>query len=434
MKNTTLDKHSIGRILIALFCLITAISTAVVMFSLYDPSQNALKALSCVCMDIICMIIIYIFIGSFAFGSYGTNRTTRVFSILLIATIWALFTDFLNWAFDGSLQFGHLTFWFTLASLCMGSVLGCIFSIYLNSYMDEMHQLSKMRPHASVCAIINLVSFVLTFVLGVTQTAFKFVDGHYEVGPLYDVITVLPVISLLYLTGYVIRYVKVVGIHDVFAAAGYILFMIAGALIEADKGIGTTYVSVAIADVYIFVMLQNEIIAREKRNVQEWMQKSNTDELTGFLNRHAYENDIKTLENGTLEDDFVYVSMDVNSLKAVNDSNGHNAGDELLVGAAECLQKCFGPYGKIYRTGGDEFIALVCMNEQQLKIARDEIDELTKSWNGKMVQGLALSCGYVTRKEVPEMTVRQMAVLADKRMYEDKDEYYRRTGLERRRK
>ena len=49
--------------------------------------------------------------------------------------------------------------------------------------------------------------------------------------------------------------------------------------------------------------------------------------------------------------------MDVNRLKIVNDSQGHAAGDELLQGAASCMKKCFDSCGKVYRTGGDEFIA-----------------------------------------------------------------------------
>ena len=47
--------------------------------------------------------------------------------------------------------------------------------------------------------------------------------------------------------------------------------------------------------------------------------------------------------------DLVFVSIDVNGLKKVNDSMGHQAGDELLIGAAACMKKCFGRWGKVYR-------------------------------------------------------------------------------------
>ena len=433
-KNLKLNGHTIRRLLLTLFCLFIAVVVAVVMFNIYNPQQNALGAFASVCMDVICIVILIIFICSFVFDSFVSKRTTRIFAGLLVATIWALFLDFLNWAFDGMLEFGGLTFWFTLCSLCMGAILACIFSIYLYSYMEEIHNLEKMRLQAIVCAVMNVISFIVTFMLAISGTAFEFVDGHYEVGALYDVVTVIPILTLLYLTGFVIRYVKIIGVHDVLAVAGYILFMIAGALIEVSYRIGTTYVAVAIADIFIFVMLQNVIIAQEKRNVQKWMKKSNTDELTGFNNRHAYEADMKILESGTPDEDFVYVSVDVNSLKTVNDSLGHSAGDELLVGAAECLRKCFGSYGKLYRIGGDEFIALIFADREQLDMMKNNIKERTEKWDGELVHRLRISCGYVTRKEAQGMSVREMAVLADRRMYEDKAAYYKREGIDRRNK
>lgn len=417
---------------IAVFCILIGICDLYVMLNIYDPNRNTLRALSSVSMDIVCMLILFVLIVSIVQSGYVAKQTTRLFTGLLLATLWAAFTDFLNWAFDGMLEFGHLTFWFTVGSLCMGAALGGLLSLYLNSYMKATHKLYEMDKSAKVCAVINLVSFVLTFVLALTGTAFVYENGHYETGTLYTLVTVLPVMSVLYLACFVIRFVKKVGIHDVLAVVGYIVFMVAGALIEAAYSIGTTYVAVTIADVYIFAMLQNETIAREKQSVLEWMTKSNTDELTGFFNRNAYETDINALDNKSLEDDFIFVSIDVNALKTVNDSFGHNAGDEILVGAAECLKKCFGAYGKLYRTGGDEFVALIYANEEQLNKIRNEIDEVTQNWSSENVKGLALSCGYVTRSEAKKMSARQMAVLADRRMYEAKDDYYSRTGINRR--
>lgn len=433
-KKRKISGRTIRKIAITLLCIMISICIAYVMFGVYDPAKNSLRALSSVSMDIICIIILVVLLGSFALDSYGLKRTTQLFVGLLVATEWAVFLDFLNWAFDGSLEFGHLTYWFTVGSLCMGAILAGLFSLYLYSYMEETHGLSRMRKSATICALINLISFCLTFILAITGTAFRFVDGHYETGVLYDVVTVIPVLTLLYLTGFTIFCVKKVGLHDVYAVAGYIAFMIAGALIEATYSIGTTYVAVTIADIFILVMLQNEILAREKQSVEEWMRKSNTDGLTGFYNRYAYEADLKNLEQSELSLDFVYISVDVNSLKMVNDSLGHTAGDEMIVGAAACLEKCFGPYGKLYRTGGDEFIALIYADSDQLQRIRKDIEESTNAWSGKMVQKLTISCGYVTHREDENLSVRQMAILADRRMYEAKRAYYQNSGIERRKR
>lgn len=433
-KNISVNIYIIRRILILLFCFFIGISVAVVMFFIYKPNQNALGALSSVSMDIVCIVMLFILLESFALDKYGLKQTSKLFVGMLVATLWAIFLDFLNWAFDGSLEFGHLTFWFTAGSLCMGSVMAALFSLYLYSYMDEIHDLKQMRIHSKVCTNLNILSFIVTVTLALTGTAFTFVDGHYEVGALYDIVTVIPILSLIYLTLYVILHIKKIGFHDVFAVTGYIFFMIVGALIESFYRVGTTYVAVVIADIFIYVMLQNVIIAQEKHNTQEWMQKSRLDGLTGFLNRYAYEEYMNMLEENGVMDDFVYVSMDVNSLKLINDSLGHSAGDEMIIGATQCIRQCFGPYGKLYRIGGDEFIALIQADKQELQRIQRIFEETINAWHGKLVDKLTISCGYITKDESEDMSVRKMAISADQKMYDAKREYYQKTGIERRKR
>lgn len=426
-------KGLIKRILISAFCLFMVSIVIYVLFGVYSPGQNSVCALSSVCMDTICIIILCILTGSIAFGTYEMTTTTKLFLTLLLATLWALFLDFLNWAFDGSLSFDDITYWYTVGSLCMGAIIGCIFSLYLYSYLTDRHGMGRMHATGRACAIVNLISFFVTFTLAMTRTAFDFVDGHYVTGTLYDIVTAVPVVTLLYLIGYTIRYVKKIGIHDVLSFVGYILFMIFGALIEGEYSIGTTYVSVSIADIFIFIMLQNEIISLEKQNVEEWRKKSNTDELTGVFNRHAYEAALNSLGLTPLKENFVYVSIDVNGLKNVNDSLGHTAGDELIIGAARCLDKEFSPYGKLYRIGGDEFAALINVDENTLLKVQKNVEASLAKWSEEHPNKLSLSLGYVSAKEENLISINQLAILADKRMYEAKANYYRLNGNERRR-
>lgn len=160
--------------------------------------------------------------------------------------------------------------------------------------------------------------------------------------------------------------------------------------------------------------------------------KSNRDELTNFLNRRAYEQDIKQLEE-SLDKNFVYVSMDINGLKDVNDELGHNAGDELIRGAANCMRETFKDIGRIYRIGGDEFVALLNADAEQIEILRERFHNEVAYWSGTLVKSLSISCGCVSCAEegIPQ-NIKAIAVLADKRMYEDKEAYYRRNGYNRR--
>ena len=118
-------------------------------------------------------------------------------------------------------------------------------------------------------------------------------------------------------------------------------------------------------------------IEYEKRKEEQLLRSSTTDELTRCYNRRAYEQDIKKL---TADKKFLYLSADVNGLKAVNDRLGHAAGDELLCGVAGCMKQSFEDYGKVYRIGGDEFVTILFTDEEQFGIIKQNFDSLVDVW------------------------------------------------------
>ncbi|MGN0578713.1 MAG: GGDEF domain-containing protein, partial [Ruminiclostridium sp.] len=174
------------------------------------------------------------------------------------------------------------------------------------------------------------------------------------------------------------------------------------------------------------VICTTQIIDEEKRKEESLIRESTTDQLTRCYNRRAYEKDLDNCPGVSDDEDFVFVSIDVNGLKTVNDSLGHAAGDELLCGAAECMKRCFGGRGKVYRMGGDEFVAIISVSPDKLDRIKADFDSAVCGWSGKIVKSLSVSCGYVTKREFPGYTVTEIARLADERMYSAKAEYYER--------
>ena len=180
-------------------------------------------------------------------------------------------------------------------------------------------------------------------------------------------------------------------------------------------------------DVVIYT-IQN--IDLEKRKEEHLIRISMTDELTRLFNRRCYEEDLAAIEKKGPDADLALISADVNGLKTVNDSLGHAAGDELIVGSATCLLSVIAPYGKVYRTGGDEFMAVVHTSDCAALVG--EIRQRTASWHGKLVEGVSISLGYASLSEHSDSGVRDLEKIADRRMYEDKAEYYRTSGKDRR--
>ena len=171
-------------------------------------------------------------------------------------------------------------------------------------------------------------------------------------------------------------------------------------------------------------------VDEEKRREEHLIRISMTDEMTRLFNRRCYDEDLRQFREGVLADDFVLFSIDVNGLKRVNDTKGHAAGDELIKGAADCLVLSIGNKGKVYRTGGDEFMAVVHTDNPE-KI-RAGIMEKATEWHGVYTDEITMSIGYAAHGDYPGASIDDLEHTADADMYAEKDRHYRERGIERR--
>lgn len=180
------------------------------------------------------------------------------------------------------------------------------------------------------------------------------------------------------------------------------------------------------------VLFTTRIIEKEKQKEMDLIDFAHRDELTGLFNRRAYEETIELLNNEGLKNDFVYLSFDVNGLKLANDNLGHGAGDELLKGASSCMQEVFGQYGNIFRTGGDEFVAMINLPEDKIQDVCNEFKIKTGKWKGKSIKKLSVSLGYASAAKLKAARIEQLSKFSDQRMYDDKVSYYTDRGIDRR--
>lgn len=176
-----------------------------------------------------------------------------------------------------------------------------------------------------------------------------------------------------------------------------------------------------------------QIIDSEKNKMLSLIYKSSTDELTGLYNRRMYDEELEALAASDNIDDLVIIAMDVNGLKIVNDSLGHKAGDELISGAGKCIDEAFASLGKVFRTGGDEFMIILRCDIKKLPDILGQFDKKVKDWSGCSVEKCSISYGYAAVSDYPKLTIKELASIADKRMYEAKYEYYKKNGIDRRR-
>lgn len=173
-------------------------------------------------------------------------------------------------------------------------------------------------------------------------------------------------------------------------------------------------------------------IEKDKRKESNLIKMAHTDELTRLYNRRRYDEEICLYRENGLDQGFSLLSADVNGLKITNDTKGHAAGDELIKGAADCLHAAVAPYGQVYRTGGDEFMAILHIDDYTELIS--EIEARAKIWRGNYSNTLSISLGCVSHSEFPDHTVDELEHVADNRMYEAKERHYKEAGIDRRKK
>lgn len=188
-----------------------------------------------------------------------------------------------------------------------------------------------------------------------------------------------------------------------------------------------------IVTIYILVIsaIFSCIILLLIRSSKKAQKKASYDLMTGLLNRSAYETRLKNYSKNRVDKSFVYVSIDINNLKHTNDTLGHAAGDELIKAIALCMQDSFGSYGELFRTGGDEFAAMIYADRQQFEQIKADFEKRAKNWHGRFIQGVSMAYGYVRAEEFPEKELSEIVEIADKRMYVTKWNYYASAGRKR---
>ena len=147
------------------------------------------------------------------------------------------------------------------------------------------------------------------------------------------------------------------------------------------------------------------------------------DALTRLGNRFALTAYVKRLDPSQ---SLAVVYCDITGLKQVNDTQGHEAGDALILSCCACLRQVFDGCG-LFRLGGDELLVL-CPNISRAT-ADDLVAKLQKTTKEHSVN---LAVGMVWLETLADDLYHSISE-AEKRMYADKAAYYRASGIERRR-
>jgi diguanylate cyclase (GGDEF)-like protein len=169
-----------------------------------------------------------------------------------------------------------------------------------------------------------------------------------------------------------------------------------------------------------------EQVLGELRQAQETLRTlSLTDDLTGLYNRRGFytlaEQHLKSARRANRDASLIYADMD--GLKSINDTHGHEEGSLALKKIADILRSTFRSSDIIARIGGDEFVIFETYagpNHAQSSVSR--LKENLRRCNAENAHPyeLSLSIGIVESDLDDNSTVELLLTRGDKLMYEEK--------------
>ena len=178
---------------------------------------------------------------------------------------------------------------------------------------------------------------------------------------------------------------------------------------------------------HLIICIENrdEVIKKEQEHLQALSvanEMARKDILTGTRNKTAFVEYKKELQKDIDEkvtDSFGIIVCDINDLKFINDTQGHNAGDEYIKAACRLICRTFA-HSPVFRIGGDEFVIILRKQdysdrENLLSAFRKQIED-----NLRIGSGPVVASGLAEYQQDSGNTVDDVFKLADGRMYEEK--------------
>lgn len=164
----------------------------------------------------------------------------------------------------------------------------------------------------------------------------------------------------------------------------------------------------------------NITVKKLKRHMEYISGIAYEDGLTGIKNHMAYVRDMAELKDHLehREVDFSIVVMDVNGLKDINDTHGHDAGNELIITAVNVISEVY-RMGNIYRIGGDEFVAIIReTNRARCDSLEEELRVRLAECPGRVKPVVAVGTAIFHKGVASDFD--DVFRRADERMYENK--------------
>jgi len=148
---------------------------------------------------------------------------------------------------------------------------------------------------------------------------------------------------------------------------------------------------------------------------------------TGLKNRKNFDISLENIER--IQRKMTIFVFDLNNLKMINDTYGHETGDKRIAQIAHIIDEVFSPYGTSFRIGGDEFSTLTYfLSDKKIHELLKKLDDVIIEKNKSITEGkLILAHGFYSSRD--SLTAHQILSEADAVMYIHKQYVKRKNNL-----
>lgn len=262
-------------------------------------------------------------------------------------------------------------------------------------------------------AFIMGVPFVLTVILVISSVFNGFVftitaDNRYlRTSWHFFIPTMLILFYVFFGTIRIYIHRKTKGSYMILPTVYFISPIMLGIITQAfNYGISLIFIGIAIGLTGVYLSTQNE--------------SAYIDSLCGIYNRRYYNDYIWAFCNSQKKIILTEALIDMDNFKTINDTLGHNIGDEALVRFSSVLRRHMKGIGFAVRYGGDEFILVTEHSADVIKAVLDDIEKEIDSLNtsGEIEYHLGFSYGIAEMSA--DSSSEKMLSIMDSRMYDMK--------------
>ncbi len=314
-----------------------------------------------------------------------TNKRKRLFKSLFNVIIVCSICEWCGWylqGVDSKARLFHILVKTTELSLAPG--IG-----YLVAWIVEKKDEKLVFGVLIINCILEVASAFFGFIFYVD------VNGVYYHADFYWIYIVMYLFSLCYCNFVIFKNTK----KYQYNGSGYFLllslFLLTGIGIQLfNSQLKVIYFTLCIESIMLYVFTLEMI--------------SQTDELSGLLNRRGFENCVNRLESAS-----ILIFFDVDNFKKINDQQGHSFGDAVIEKIGRQLKQVYAKCGKCFRYGGDEFCVVLDHHLEDVEALNQQFLECLRK------EGIEVSLGYAYY-EVGHTHIDDVIKQADENMYQNK--------------